>query len=103
MTGWETVYGDRDTDLHALSDTLGTWEKCHCNQIVTVSRGNLLTSQLVGTCSKCHCKLGVTLICVTISGEICTINANQGLPSLSLQVTEVCLHRVPSNVCGLLS
>ena len=26
-----------DTDLPAYSDTLGTWGKCHCKQIVTVT------------------------------------------------------------------
>ena len=29
------------TDFPAYSDTLGTREKCHCNQIVTLSRGVL--------------------------------------------------------------
>ena len=50
----------RNTDLPAYSDTFGTWEKCHCKQIVTVSKGSLLTNQSFGTRSKCqvgcHCK-----------------------------------------------
>ena len=49
--------------------TLGTWEKCHCNQIVTVTRGSLVTNQSFGTCQKCHCKRGVTVNSVTVSGE----------------------------------
>ena len=61
-----------DTDLPAYSDTLGTWGKCHCKQIVTVSRGSLVTNQSFGTCQKCHCKRGVTVNSVTVSGEICT-------------------------------
>ena len=60
------------TEVPAYSDTLGTWEKCHCNQIVTVTRGILVTNQSFGTCQKCHCKRGVTLNSVTVSGEICT-------------------------------
>ena len=58
------------TDLPAYSDTLGTWEKCHCNQIVTVSRVSLLTNQSFGTCSKCHCKRAVTVNSVTVTGDI---------------------------------
>ena len=61
-----------DTEVPAYSDTLGTWEKCHCNQIVTVTRGSLVTNQSFGTCQKCHCKRGVTVNSVTVSGEICT-------------------------------
>ena len=38
---------------------------------VTVSKGSLLTNQLFGTCSKCCCKWGVTVNCVTVTGEIC--------------------------------
>ena len=60
------------TEVPAYSDTLRTWEKCHCNQIVTVSRGILVSSQSFGTCSKCHCKRCVTVNSVTVSGEICT-------------------------------
>ena len=58
------------TEVPAYSDTLGTWEKCHCNQIVTVTRGSLVTNQSFGTCLKCHCKRGVTVNSVTVSGEI---------------------------------
>ena len=36
--------GESNTDFPAYSDTLGTWEKCHCNQIVTVTRGSLVTN-----------------------------------------------------------
>ena len=60
-----------NTDLPAYSDTLGTWRKCHCNQIVTVSKGSLVINQSFGTCKKCHCKRGVTVNSVTVSGEIC--------------------------------
>ena len=60
------------TVFPAYSDTLGTWEKCHCNQIVTVTIGSLVTNQSFGTCQKCHCKRGVTLTSVTVSGEVCT-------------------------------
>ena len=60
------------TEVPAYSDTLGTWEKCHCNQKDTVSRGSLVTNQLFGTCQKCHCKQGVNVNSVTVSGEICT-------------------------------
>ena len=59
------------TEVSAYSDTLGTWEKCHCNQIVTVTRGSLVINQSFGTCQKCHCKRGVTVNSVTLSGEIC--------------------------------
>ena len=59
------------TEVPAYSDTFGTWEKCHCNQIVTVTRGSLVTNQSFGTCHKCHCKPGVTINSVTVSGEIC--------------------------------
>ena len=40
------------TEIPAYSDTLGTWEKCHCNQIVTVTRGSLVTNQSFGTCQE---------------------------------------------------
>ena len=59
------------TEVPAYSDTLGTWEKCHCNQIVTVTIGSLVKNQSFGTCQKYHCKRGVTLNSVTVSGEIC--------------------------------
>ena len=59
------------TEVPAYSDTLGTWEKCHCKQIVTVTRGSFVTNQSFGTCQKCHCKRGVTVNSVTVSGEIC--------------------------------
>ena len=62
----------RYTEVPAYSDTLGTWEKCHCNQIVTVSRGSLVTNWSIGTCQKSHCKRGGTVNSVTVSGEICT-------------------------------
>ena len=42
------------TEPIAYSDSVGTWEKCHCNQIVTVSRGSLLTNQSFGNCKNCH-------------------------------------------------
>ena len=58
------------TEVPAYSDSLGTWEKCHCNQIVTVTRGSLVTNQSFWTCQKC--KRGVTVNSVTVSGEICT-------------------------------
>ena len=60
------------TDLHAYNDALGTWEKCHCNQIVTVRRYSLLTIKSFGTCSKCHCNQGVTVNSVTVTGDICS-------------------------------
>ena len=63
----------RGTDVLAYSDTLGTWEKCLCIQIVTVNRGSLVTNQSFGTCSKCHCKWGVTVNSVTVTGDICTV------------------------------
>ena len=59
------------TEVPAYSDTLGTWEKCHCNQIVTVTRVSLVTNLSIGTCQKCHCKWGVTVNSVSVSGEIC--------------------------------
>ena len=46
------------TEIPAYSDTLGTWEKCHCNQIVTVTRGSSVMNQSFGTWQKCHCKRG---------------------------------------------
>ena len=61
-----------NTEVPAYSDTLGTWEKCHCNQIVAVTRGSLVTNLSIWTCQKCHCKRGVTVNSVTVSGEICT-------------------------------
>ena len=67
-----TPYDNGNTDFPPYSDTLGTWEKCHCNQIVTVTTGSLVTNQSFGTCQKCHCKRGVTVNSVTVSGEICT-------------------------------
>ena len=48
-----------------------TWEKCHCNQIVTVTRGSLVMNQSFGTCQKCHRKRVVTVNSVTVSGKIC--------------------------------
>ena len=60
-----------NTDFPPYSDTLGTWEKCHCNQIVTVTRGSVVTNQSFGTCQKCHCKRGVTVNSVTVSRDIC--------------------------------
>ena len=65
------------TVFPAYSDTLGTWEKCQCNQIVTVTRGSSVTNQSFGMCQKCHCKRGVTVNSVTVSGEICTFNMVQ--------------------------
>ena len=65
-----------NTVFPAYSDTLGTWEKCHYNQIVTVTRQSLVLNQSLGTCQKCHSRRGVTVNSVTVSGEICTdINA----------------------------
>ena len=64
------------TEVPAYSDTLGTWKKCHCNPIVTVTRGSLETNQPFGTCQKCHCKQGVTVNSVTVSGEICIRKPN---------------------------
>ena len=58
-----------------------TVSKCHCNQIVTVTRGSLITNQSFGTCQKCHCKRGVTVNSVTVTGEICIsklVNSNVG-------------------------
>ena len=46
---------NKSTEPIAYSDSVGTWEKCHCNQIVTVSRGSLLTNQSFGKCKNCHC------------------------------------------------
>ena len=62
------------TEPIAYSDSVGTWEKCPCNQIVTVTRDSLVTNLSIGTCQKCHCKRGVTVNSVTVSGEICTEN-----------------------------
>ena len=59
------------TVFPAYSDTLRTWERCHCNQIVTVTRGSVVINQSFGTCQKCHSKRGVTVNSVTVSGEIC--------------------------------
>ena len=64
-------YEERHIDIPAYSDTLRTWGKCHSYQIVTLSRGSLVTNQSFGTCQKCHCKRGVTVNSVTVSGEIC--------------------------------
>ena len=66
------IFSKLSTEVPAYSDTLGTWEKCHCNQIVTVTRGSLVTNQSFGTCQKCHCKRGVTVNSVNVSGEICS-------------------------------
>ena len=38
------------TDIPTYSDTLGTRPKCHSNQFVTVSRGNLVTNESFGSC-----------------------------------------------------
>ena len=59
-----------NADVPAYSDTLRTRPKCHCNQAVTVSRGNLLTNQSFGACQKCHCKWSVTVNNVTVSGDV---------------------------------
>ena len=67
-----TFHANGITEVPAYSDTLGTWEKCHSIQIVTVTRGSLVTNRSFGTCQKCHCKRGVTVNSVTVSGEICT-------------------------------
>ena len=69
---WRASCSVKVTEILAYSDTLGTWEKCRCNQIVTVTRGHLVTNQSFGTCQKSHCKQGVTVNSVTVSGEICT-------------------------------
>ena len=68
------VVGPGSTEPIAYSDNVGKWEKCHYNQIVTVSRGSLVTNQSFGTCQKCHCKRGVTVNSVTVSREICSHN-----------------------------
>ena len=59
-----------NADVPAYSDTLRTRPKCHCNQAVTVSRGNLLTNKSFGACQKCHCKWSVTENNVTVSGDV---------------------------------
>ena len=75
-----------DTDLPAYSDTLGTWEKCHCNQNATVSRDSFLTNKSFGTCSKCHYKLGVTENGVTVTGDICIITIRSTYNNLCFDV-----------------
>ena len=70
------------TDLPAYSDTLGTCGKCHCNQIVTVSRGRLVPNLSFGTCQKCHCMRGVTVNSVSECGEI-SIPHTDGPPCIS--------------------
>ena len=67
------------TEVPAYSDTLGTWKKCHSNQIVTVTRGSVVLNQSFGTCQKCHCKRGVTVNSVTVSGEICILKHHENL------------------------
>ena len=81
------------TEVPAYSDNLGTWEKCHCNQIVTVTRGSLVTNQSFGTCQKCHCKRGVTENSVTVSGEICILTSGTAaiLVSQPVQTDETTL------------
>ena len=74
------------TDVPAYSDTLGTRQKCHFKQIVTVSRGGLVSTKSFGTCPKCHCKHGVTVNSVTVTGEICTIPWRNQLPVCQISV-----------------
>ena len=74
------------TDVPAYSDTLGTRQKCHFKQIVTLSRGGLVSTKSFGTCLKCHCKLGVTVNSVTVTGEICTIPWRNQLPVCQISV-----------------
>ena len=62
-----------NTDVPAYSDTLGTRTKCHCNQSVTVSRGNFLTNPSFGSFQKCHCKWSVTVNGVAVSGDVCIV------------------------------
>ena len=54
-SSYRELLGDNATEIPAYSDTLGTWEKCHCNQIVTVTRSSLVTNQSFGTYQMCHC------------------------------------------------
>ena len=74
------------TVFPAYNDTFGTWAKCHCNQIVTVTRDSEVTNQSFGTCPKCHCKQGVTVNSVTVSGEICNNSAAVPLINVILDV-----------------
>ena len=67
LTAWPNV----GTEPIAYNDSVGTWEKCHCNQIVTVSRGSLLTNQSFGNCKNCHCDRFVTVTDVTVTDRIC--------------------------------
>ena len=60
-----------DTDVPAYSDTLGTRQKCHCKQIVTLNRGYLVPNDKSGNCQKCHCSQIVTVTSVTVIGDIC--------------------------------
>ena len=46
--------------------------KCHCNQIVTVTRGSLVTNQSFGNCKYCHCNRFVTVTGVTVADRLCT-------------------------------
>ena len=70
-----------NTDVPAYSDTLGTRQKCHCKQIVTLSRGYLVLNDKFGKCQQCHCSQIVTLTGVTVSGDICIIRK-----SLSIEI-----------------
>ena len=66
------VVGPGSTEPIAYSDNVGKWEKCHCNQIVTVSRGSLLTKQSFGKCKNCHCNRFITVTGVTVTDRLCS-------------------------------
>ena len=81
-------FGEAFTDVLAYSDTIGTRQKCHCNQIFTASSGSLLVNSSFGTCRKCHSNQIVTL-----TGEIGEICSTKG----PLEVLTALL-KIPLNV-----
>ena len=80
-----TVTNRACTEPIAYSDSVGTWEKCHCNQIVTVSRGSLLTNPSFGNCKNCQCNRFVTVTGVTVTNSAC-IEFTTLVSSLSLHL-----------------
>ena len=59
-----------DTGLPAYSDTLGTREKCHCNQVSIYPMIFSIRRSFLGSHNG-HSKRGVTVSGVTVSGEPC--------------------------------
>ena len=81
-------------------------KKCQYNQNVKVSKDISLKNALFGNCQNCHCKQGVTLTCVTVSGEVCILIFNVKITITAKNSFGICDHTefkyaMVVNICDL--